>query len=341
MPFRIVVSAIVLCALFALPFIRSGATGATVDATVTPKPLTCSLSGPCAETNNSSSGSGYEGISTSGAGVKAVSTKGQGLYATSASGSFMHPGVEGESLNEGGNDAGALFGGKALTDNKGPGTGVIAYGQYDGVLGRTTRSGASGETGYGVEGDDPVYPAPSAKDYNAGVFGRTTAGSGVLAEANSSPQSGLFGGEPVGLYATAATYSGTSRDDATAIVAESNSTGIDVYNPSNGSAVYTIAPGYLMEGFGPDLYGFTFDNSGNETLNGMLTTSKGVSVRSATRSGTAMMEYSDRTTVPQIEDVGEAQLEGGRGYVAIDARLADTIDRRIAYHVFVTPEGDC
>ncbi|MBD5605030.1 MAG: hypothetical protein IAI48_08075, partial [Candidatus Eremiobacteraeota bacterium] len=340
MPFRIVVSAIVLCALFALPFIRSGATGATVDATATPKPLTCSLSGPCAETNNSSSGSGYEGISTSGAGVKAVSTKGQGLYATSASGSCVHPGVEGESLNEGGNDAGALFGGKALTDNKGPGTGVIAYGQYDGVLGRTTRSGSS-STGYGVEGDDPAAPTASNYDFNAGVFGETTVGTAVLAEANSSPTLPVFGSVPVGLYATAGTHSGTPFDDAFAIAAETDSYGIEVANTSDAAKLLVIEPGFVLDGYGAKGGSFYIDDSGNERLSGTLTTSTGVSVRSATHSGTAMMEYSTRATLPQVEDVGEAQLQGGRGYVAIDARLADTIDRRIAYHVFVTPEGDC
>jgi hypothetical protein len=44
---------------------------------------------------------------------------------------------------------------------------------------------------------------------------------------------------------------------------------------------------------------------------------------------------------PEIEDVGEATLTNGRAFVAIDAALADSIDMRRPYHVFVTPDGDC
>jgi hypothetical protein len=42
-----------------------------------------------------------------------------------------------------------------------------------------------------------------------------------------------------------------------------------------------------------------------------------------------------------MEDDGEAQLVNGRAFVKIDAALADVIDLRSSYHVFVTPEGDC
>jgi hypothetical protein len=76
-------------------------------------------------------------------------------------------------------------------------------------------------------------------------------------------------------------------------------------------------------------------------LSGTLTTSKGTYVRAKGSSGAALREYGERMTAPQVEDVGEAQLSNGRAYVPIDARLADTIDRRTEYHVFVTPEGEC
>jgi hypothetical protein len=41
-----------------------------------------------------------------------------------------------------------------------------------------------------------------------------------------------------------------------------------------------------------------------------------------------------------MEDVGEAHLVNGRAFVPIDAALADVIDLRGGYHVFVTPEGE-
>jgi hypothetical protein len=41
-----------------------------------------------------------------------------------------------------------------------------------------------------------------------------------------------------------------------------------------------------------------------------------------------------------MEVFGEAQLVNGRAFVPIDPALADVIDVRAGYHVFVTPEGD-
>jgi hypothetical protein len=42
-----------------------------------------------------------------------------------------------------------------------------------------------------------------------------------------------------------------------------------------------------------------------------------------------------------MEDVGEAQLVGGRADVALEAKFATVIDHGARYFVFVTPEGDC
>jgi len=53
------------------------------------------------------------------------------------------------------------------------------------------------------------------------------------------------------------------------------------------------------------------------------------------------MAYGARTTAPSMEDAGEAQLVNGSATVKLDAALADVIDHRKSYLVFVTPEGDC
>jgi hypothetical protein len=53
------------------------------------------------------------------------------------------------------------------------------------------------------------------------------------------------------------------------------------------------------------------------------------------------MAYGSRTASPEIEDVGEGELTNGRGDVALDPALADSIDMRRPYQVFVTPEGEC
>lgn len=87
---------------------------------------------------------------------------------------------------------------------------------------------------------------------------------------------------------------------------------------------------------------FYVDYGGNEHLSGTLTTAKGGPyVRATGSSGAALREYGARSTAPTVEDVGEAALVDGRAYVPVDARFSDVLDRRVAYHVFVTPEGDC
>jgi hypothetical protein len=58
------------------------------------------------------------------------------------------------------------------------------------------------------------------------------------------------------------------------------------------------------------------------------------------RDGHRFGAYNSAATRAQIEDVGSAQLVGGRTTVRIDRALAQTIDFSSAYHVFLTPDGD-
>jgi hypothetical protein len=103
---------------------------------------------------------------------------------------------------------------------------------------------------------------------------------------------------------------------------------------------YAVTPSYIV--FGESNGGsFSVDTNGNERVSGTLTTSKGSYVRTTGASGAKMIEYAQRTTSPEVEDTGEGSLANGRGFVAVDARFGDTMDRRTGYQVFLTPEGDC
>jgi hypothetical protein len=311
------------------------------DATPTAKPITCSIPTPCALATNSSSGAGYKGSSKSGIGLSGSSTTGTGVSGVSGSGTFLDPGVDGESSNnstEG--DAGGLFGGKALTPGKGPEYGLVSYGAVDGIFAETKDRGNSANPGSAISALDPVSSASSSGDFNVAVLGKSTVGTAVLGEANSTPVVPLYGDAPVGVYATAAIFSGTSNPNAFAFVGETNSFGLDIHNVATNAAVFVMSPGAFFEADGTSGSAL-IDVNGNESLSGTLTTSGGTYVRTSGSNGAAMLEYTGRTTTPQVEDVGEAQLANGRAYVAIDARLAQTIDPRVAYHVFVTPEGDC
>jgi hypothetical protein len=131
------------------------------------------------------------------------------------------------------------------------------------------------------------------------------------------------------------------------LLGESDSFGLVTYNTAENTLLAgDYQTGYLIGEPSPGLTSkatgrFQIDYTGSETLSGSLTTSKGTYVRTTGGSGAVMREYETRSTVPNVEDFGDGQLVNGRAYVPIDARLADTIDRRVEYHVFVTPEGDC
>jgi hypothetical protein len=103
------------------------------------------------------------------------------------------------------------------------------------------------------------------------------------------------------------------------------------------------APAYALyaeANTGPEgYYIFTLDASGNINA-GSLTTTKGTYARTTGADGTARTLYAPHTTSPVTEDFGEGQLVNGRGYVRLDPALANVIDNRNAYHVFLTPEGD-
>jgi hypothetical protein len=309
---------------------------------------TCATTVVCAEYINTSSGVAIHGEANTGIGIRGTSVTNTGFYGASGSGSAGAPGVEGESTNGTGNDAAGAFGLGYLAGKAAPAYGAIAYGSAYGLYGEAANGGTSASSfGFGAFGLDPVQSVPPSGatnygDFNAGVAGQTTVGTALLAEANGTPQAtSIFSEAPVGLYSVAKKQSSTSNPNAFAIAAETNSFGIDIINYGNDSAMYVSSPSDYLYGSGGS-GSFELSDAGNLRLSGTLTTSKGGPyVRTAASNGTVMREYTARTTAPDVEDVGEAQLANGHAYVPLDPRLAGSIDRRTPYYVFVTAEGDC
>jgi hypothetical protein len=246
--------------------------------------------------------------------------------------------VEGESTNNAGADAAGAFGLTFLATNKAPQFGAIGYGRGDGMYGESESPGTQYNFGYGLFGRETQ--GVSTGDFNAGVLGQSNYGYGIVAESNGSPSINFNGsGRPVGLYAVA---NKNGNNPAYGVVAESNSVALVAeYRGSGGGQINIGDESYAIDSeSGSGGLNFKFDYSGNETLTGSLTTSKGTYVRTAGRDGSQRIAYGARTATPQIEDVGEGTLTNGRGTVAIDAALANSIDMHRAYHVFLTPEGD-
>ncbi len=276
--------------------------------------VSCSTSAACVSGSNTSSGVGVAGTSAKGYGVTGTSTSFRGVEGTSTSAD---------------------------------GVGGVTTSGTAGVYGQN-----ASKAGYGVEGNDT---ATSGTPY--GVFGKTAssayAGAGVygsglngvlaLGNATLSDASGAtFGdGTPAGVFAISA--STNTSGGSYGIVAESDSYPVMAENTGNGAYASLITTAYLLQAYsdqGGDEF-ITVDRGGNETLSGSMTANGGYNVRQQGSSGASVLAYSARTTMPQLEDVGEGRLINGGAKVAIDPQLADVIDRRTAYHVFITPEGDC
>jgi hypothetical protein len=329
-----------------------GAVVATVPGAAQATSTTCSTSAVCAEYINTytySSGATTGGVAIhgeadNGIGVRGTSVSNVGFYGASGSGAELSPGVEGEST-QGGSGAGGGFGLAALANpSQAPAYGVETQGIFYGLGSVAVSLGASpSSAGYGVEGLD--YGGGKNGDYNAGAFGESFFGTGVLAESNKvTPAAGIYGQAPVGVYALADSVQNTTPSPyAYAFVGETNDVGLELRNTANATMTFAATPLFFMIGTGTSSGSgyFYIAYSGDEKLSGTMTTSKSTYVRTIGSSGAAVREYTTRGTSPSVEDFGEARLANGRAFVPIDARFADTIDPRSPYLVFVTAEGDC
>jgi hypothetical protein len=106
---------------------------------------------------------------------------------------------------------------------------------------------------------------------------------------------------------------------------------------SSGSALVVqdvSSTGVLMDGF---------DGGGNLKLQVQddgTVYAHGFVAESDTHTGQKMTTYATMSSVPNVEDFGEAQLTAGQAYVSLKQAIAATIDARVNYMVFITPEGD-
>ncbi len=199
------------------------------DATST----TCTTTVVCAEYINSSSGVAIHGEANTGIGIRGTSNGSIGFYGASRSGSMLLPGVEGESLNQSGDDVAGAFGLTAATGGAAPAYGVLAYGSSYGIYGSATGPGNgstsnAAPTAAGVAGIDGNGKANH--DSNVGVLGESRHGIGVIGLANSTTIELPFN-SPIGLLGDAEPES--YGDTAVGVEAISNGTALLAYRPSS------------------------------------------------------------------------------------------------------------
>jgi len=219
-----------------------------------------------------------------------------------------------------------VAGNETVSKNIKAGGNVTATGNVSGANVSATAQGAFGtalnpsaqEEGFAsgssteVLGDYGVFLSPNAtigEPPDAGVFGETTSGFGVIG-ASDSGQAGTF----------------VSSDSAAA--------GIPTEFINNISATKTDT---VWESLGSAVGGFCItDTSGDFTCSG--TKSAVVPVDKGQRS---VKLYAVEAPKNWFEDVGSGHLVNGAAIVNLDHTFAQTVDTGVEYHIFLTPKGDC
>jgi len=307
----IVAAAGVLGAGLALKPAVAGSTGPNPFATVK-----CTSGTPCQVYKNTGLGAGLQGINTKN---NSPFTSGLiGSAGTFGNGVTGFAGTSGNGVNgQGGN------------------TGVSGTGGTWGVFGYSNVSGGTGIEGQSVQGNGVVAFSSCC----AGLSAASSNGVGVFALSESS---------------SAAIYSIGSTGDAVDAVAGfggndqvalrgtnlgdngSDGNGADIY----GSYIGVIARNVAGQGFplvaadsnGTDL--MFVDSAGDLFYHG------GLFQFSRTQGGGEAVSYGARAASPTIEDNGTAQLVNGAANIQLDTAFAHSIDKRQAYQVMLTPDGD-
>jgi len=280
--------------------------------------VTCASGGACEEYDNRSTGQAFEGETGKGIGLEGYASKnGTGLYGYSATGLGLYADAA-DDYND-------------------------VYGYYYGLTSYATLD--EGLYGAGAEGlvaaAESANPAVEAyADGGDSFAGYSSSDVNVFNVDNGGDVNadGYVAGGDDGDSATGGSFNGEDQG-----VVGSNLAALDC-GCGEQFAVYA-------NGFGGDLFVgnnsdadnvFVVDNSGNETISGLLYTSGFCSSGCVApdKPGPHVLRYTPAESEPTMEDFGEGQVTSGSGYVHLDAAFARTIDQTVNYMVFITPEGD-
>jgi hypothetical protein len=279
----------------------------------------CSRVAACAFFINSGSGPGLFGKSAHAAGVLGISSD--------ANGSDFRGAVTGIALGLGGTTG--VYGQGAAIGVLGKGDlGLIGVGLRAGVYGlsKLPATAQPFNTGYGVVGFG-----------RGGVEGFGAALPGLLGL-------NFTGGTPnaYGMLAFGPLSAGTLSEGAIGLIALATPTGAGTgLIPSALQLEASTGVATLMRGIGATGHSVvSLDATGNLILAGTLTQTGSPNLTTRGTDGSTTVAFGMRTTQPAIEDTGEAQLQNGTAYVALERAFAATIDRNHPYLAFVVPEGD-
>jgi hypothetical protein len=204
-------------------------------------------------------------------------------------------------------------------------------GASTGVVGQTASS-----TGFGVVGN-----ATSTEGGNYGVAGMVGSpeGTGVYGTGvGASEEGGTVTDRPLGAWGDTNQEGGIGvlgTADDTIAVAGYNNANVATGSFQNDETTNIGSP--VLATHGPHFAGICLmDVSGNLACNG--TKSAVVPVDGGTRQ---VALYAVEAPENWFEDAGSARLSHGSAVVRFEPTFAQTINGGVAYHVFLTPKGDC
>jgi hypothetical protein len=220
--------------------------------------------------------------------------------------------------------------------NQGIGAGVKGISlRGNGVAGQTNVANSRGNGHAGIYGLD----ASTVGNFNSGVLGLSRNGFGVVGQSSNnngtegftscSICSGVYGESDNASFGVAGR---SAVGGGIGVVGDGGPSGIGMQ-----ARVGTVASGTdVIEGLdGNFTTVFRLDDLGNIHITGDV-----IPDGHARTGAKHVGSYSSRSSVPTIEDFGEATLRNGGAYVALDSSFANVIDGRSSYVVFLTPEGD-
>jgi hypothetical protein len=220
------------------------------------------------------------------------------------------------------------------------GNNVGTSGFVTGVAGNT-----SSPTGSGVAGTSNIWVGVGGQATATsggpafGVWGDTLSTDGVgvaaFADATSGPSIALYGSN---------VSTGGSAIYGTEFATSGGTAGVvgQVMSPNGTAGVFAnlSGQGLLLQGISGSNSVFTVDAGGNLTISGNLVVNGTKSSTAKLQDGREVALYAVESPENWFEDFGSGQLNKGVAFIPLDASFAQATNATVAYHVFLTPNGD-
>ena len=218
------------------------------------------------------------------------------------------------------------------------GSGVSGFGPTQGVIGISTNGSGvyGGSVGWvGVGGQASATSGVPAY----GVWGNSLSSDGVavagFADATTGSTLGIYGTDASSGGAGVSGYASSTSGGTAGVVGQ-------VASPNGTAGVFInlAGQGLILQGISAGNTVFTVDASGNLNISGNLVVNGTKSSTAKLQDGREVKLYAVESPENWFEDFGNGVLHGGVAWIPLDASFAQSTNTAVAYHVYLTPNGD-